>query len=1249
MLGRLEEDNRTALNEYLTAEERKELLIIYRYLMVADGVEYDGTTEITEEMADSAIDFYQDLSRGTEPEGKEEDKTVEKAFQTFQTEMQKKEADWKSKTGNAADFQAYVKYLQTKTTVDIGLLLEKLERLSKAVSLEHYGQAETSNREDSSQEGSGEDTSLSEEPSPSGEAAPQEKAEPSGDAVADEEAEAAEDAAANEGAGASGEAKPLEEVSPSGEAEKSETSSQDSGTIPYKEQAQEESLDRLRAEIKINIYELYGLDNSKEDERLKENTEDKSAGGITDKNSTEEKKDKDMKKKARSAPVSERNWNPAARINGDYYGSFNEAFDKLPDGGTLYVLRDCTAEHIVTEKSFSIYPEGQNVTVTFQADSLEPAGIITTEEGWHGTPTWTLGGRDGYTLTLDANRKGSSGVLACYGATINLESGVRLTNADGNGVWNETGTTNIYEGAQIFNNLSHGIATLGTVNLYGGEIYQNIYDGIMVSKEINVSGGSVRDNGGCGILIGEGGCTLTMSGSQIYRNAKGIGAYGDAVMNISGGEIYENYEYGIWTQRNYQEISGDVSVHNNYGTGVALESGELRISGGNIYSNSSDGNGGGIRVSEGKLILSGGKISGNSARNGAGVYFSGAEFTMRASAGVDLGNDVYLAKNTYITVDGSLQATKAARLTFEDYWNGRKAIKVGFGERKGSLLLQKFTMTSNGSYCLRPGDYQADAAGTGKDLIVLSTGYPVLFNKNITGNVQNMPETAFKYWYEGLQVPASVPSLGKITFKGWSENAESQTAQYRPGDKIPPSQNREMTLYALWGPQIKVVYAGNGNGKGTEKTETITARKCAASGGYIIQKNKGYTDFEKSGHKFMGWDINSKVSSKVTKFPDSKEHKLSFESLIDLAAGQAGGRLPDGKETVEVRLYAVWDAAPVLSAQNVQEFYEGTRISRKELLDNVSAEDKEDGNITKDIRIAGIEYAAGRQRGNGKEEAYMETWEQKMPEEACLDTWFEQLAEEDAPVEHRIIYEVTDSAGNETILKWPVRVQFNQFPVIEAEDRYFTLEEAQAGVITETVLIENALNEGKLKVTDKEEDVIHPGKIAEDVKLNDFHPEEFTGFVESGYVTVTYSVKDSMGPGGEGKETFRQCTVYIVKDGEIVKPDAVTYVRFINQEFYEKNLNVDTNDTNSAGNEEGEATVTNGGLLLSSKWYVVPEYKSLLSNIWAENRAAEEVWEIGRPDVTAIKSYVEEHGIGNSMESTSLCGFLEKFGKLQIL
>ena len=96
----------------------------------------------------------------------------------------------------------------------------------------------------------------------------------------------------------------------------------------------------------------------------------------------------------------------------------------------------------------------------------------------------------------------------------------------------------------------------------------------------------------------------------------------------------------------------------------------------------------------------------------------------------------------------------------------------------------------------------------------------------------------------------------------------------------------------------------------------------------------------------------------------------------------------------------------------------------------------------------------------------MKEWKDGMSDTDLLDTWFMELPKELSPVKHVVTYEVTANSGLTTKATQDVYVKYNEFPTIYAEDRYFTLEEAQAGKITDKVLREDAIGEGKISADD---------------------------------------------------------------------------------------------------------------------------------------------------------------------------------------
>ena len=97
--------------------------------------------------------------------------------------------------------------------------------------------------------------------------------------------------------------------------------------------------------------------------------------------------------------------------------------------------------------------------------------------------------------------------------------------------------------------------------------------------------------------------------------------------------------------------------------------------------------------------------------------------------------------------------------------------------------------------------------------------------------------------YKRQEIAGEIPSEGRIKFLGWSENAAAEKPVYQPGDVLSAAINRNITLYAVWGTKIQVSYHGNGSDVLKEKSEEITLQECMKNGGYLIHKNKGYTDY----------------------------------------------------------------------------------------------------------------------------------------------------------------------------------------------------------------------------------------------------------------------------------------------------------------------------------------------------------------------------------------------------------------------
>lgn len=477
-------------------------------------------------------------------------------------------------------------------------------------------------------------------------------------------------------------------------------------------------------------------------------------------------------------------------------------------------------------------------------------------------------------------------------------------------------------------------------------------------------------------------------------------------------------------------------------------------------------------------------------------------------------------------------------------------------------------------------------------------------------------------------------------FDGWNTKQDGSGTSYKDQEEVKnltDVNKATIILYAKWKPiTYHIHYKGNGALSGKDKTDSIIQKEITDGKGYTVKDNKGYTDFVSDKNTFKGWYSSSVVDSKEqmdliyksgSKLPLEVLQKIHEEQLKNHIVTDKG---PADKDVV---LYAVWDKSPdIIIPENFKdEFYEGTTVTRTDLLKGIAASDKIDGDLSKQIIITQIDYSAGKLNGSGKDKVYSQKWENGMPADAVLDTWFMKLDKNDSPIKHKVTYQVTDSSGNKTTATKEVRVIYNEFPEIVASDKYYSLEKAQNGMITEDALLKDLIKSGQLSATDPEE-----GDLSSRLELVDFDPTLFTSMKKEGFVPVTYRVRDTMGPNGNGKETLKKINVNITA----VRPDEyVRYVRFINKEYYYKNANL---DLSTMTNQEIALKAVNGGLHPKSKWYTDPEYRKVITKA-LDNNTPKESYQYTKEDIQKMRAFVKEHGIGNAKEPDALDKFAEIF------
>lgn len=863
--------------------------------------------------------------------------------------------------------------------------------------------------------------------------------------------------------------------------------------------------------------------------------------------------------------------------------------------------------------------------------------------------------------------------IEMHNATI---SGNKATSNNGGGIelfsdQNGTGSFKMTSGT-IENNTAacegggfHG----PNFTMTGGTIQKNnagtVAGGVLVNGTgaCSMSGGTITNNtstySGGGLFVDDN-VPFTMGGGTISNNkasGDGGGIYNDnGNITITAGTISGNKaqwggginDCGTVTMKG-GTISGN-STTSKAGAGINVSTnGKLTMSGGKIQNNTSTETGGGI-CNLGTLEISGGEISGNTTKySGGGIYNSAQGKGTTITGGTISGNTVetyggggiYIEDNSKVTMTGG-------------------TIKANTVKTNGKAIYQNGTLNLGGSAEVLGDIY----LGTGKIINVVSD----LTKAN--------PEVAMAENDTYKQRVIAEYSANTTSFKNGTHDTkryslETNTARYAKAKNIKIDDNVDKgKLYQVWLNKtdlpIRVNYIGRYADSGSVKTEIVEP----GTEKYTVQKNSGYTRYRRKAYTFQGWatipsyktPVYSEKTTNVITYDDLRDIYLEQQEAgitgdmfktqstkssrsvagIALAAMQnalsglifpAQVQAAENDQVWDVYMLDTWDKVPTIKWKE-NTFWEGTDVYKADLLKNIQIRDEEDGPIdVSKLVINSITYSAGKLENGTKAASYTVNYPKGMQDSDKLDTWFMQLDKNDSPVTHVLHCSVTDSAGNVAKADITVKVKYNEFPTITAQDRYFTLEEAQGGQITKDALLKNAITDGKLSANDTEE-----GNLNNKLDMVDFKASDFTSFTDSGYVTVTFHVQDSMGPGGKGKETYRQIKVYVVKDGVIEEPEKAQNIRFINKKYYDLNKGV---NPDTLSEEEKEARNGNGGLNVESKWYHDPEYQAVIEAAFGKTQGTD--YEFTKEDIDKIKAYVDANGIGTTRSDAALDNFYSQF------
>lgn len=187
---------------------------------------------------------------------------------------------------------------------------------------------------------------------------------------------------------------------------------------------------------------------------------------------------------------------------------------------------------------------------------------------------------------------------------------------------------------------------------------------------------------------------------------------------------------------------------------------------------------------------------------------------------------------------------------------------------------------------------------------------------------------------------------------------------------------------------------------------------------------------------------------------------------------------------------------------------------------------------------------------------------------------------------------------------------WDQFPVIDAQDRQFTAQQVESGMASEEELLRTA------EASDREDGRLEPGI---GLVLLNFSPEDLLDLGRIGWCTVTYQATDSV-----GNTVYRDIRVQVTDERITGVPE---YVRFIDEENYDKTSHAD------------------GGLYEDSVWYGEEDYAKTLEETFARSASGTGIlrYLFDRDEIAASKAYVKEQGVGNCRSDGALSRWMELF------
>ena len=561
---------------------------------------------------------------------------------------------------------------------------------------------------------------------------------------------------------------------------------------------------------------------------------------------------------------------------------------------------------------------------------------------------------------------------------------------------------------------------------------------------------------------------------------------------------------------------------------------------------------------------------------------------------------------TYVNVDGAASGENQGKICASDWRGYAKSGTLSNGKKGKIISLYAHWELDQAEYTVRHWKQKADGIASTHD------------DKNY-----ELAETETKKAQIGSKVTPAVK-----TYTGF-DSPKTQTKEVTADGKMVIDYYYERHLYNV------TLNAGTG----IEKT--------TGGGSYRYGQSVTIDAAVKEGYHWLNWKGNYKGGSGGEQTVDAKKFVFTMPAgnvtmtanaeanryTIHFDPNGGAGHIDDIETTydTDVTLPDVWNADGTaayvkytLDGQNVTEDVIAGVIPKammdgyeeeetEDMEDTEDPEDVEETEVTDDLDdLEEEDNEENKKAEEPKKKVYTSVFMGWSLEDG-KDTFIPQWKAGD------IVRNLVAEDGGEITLY----AAWDDCPWIQAQDLYYTLEQAQSGFITEEEILSHAT------ATDREDgSPILPGtnpapsdpEVFTSFTIPDYQAEEFTNLQHDFATSENLTVVDHV-----GNTYVKQIMVHVTDTTPVkVKPEGKT--RFISEKYF----NLDHE---------------HGGLEENSIWMTDPDYHSALQKAFdnLKNDTPEDEFLIPHETILEMKQYVQEHGIGNSKEPGALTEFYNRF------